>query len=185
LLLEAIRILVSERGCSVEGHFCGRFVPENDGNFAEETMRMKKEFQQLVDAGRLSNNVYYHGTVSGESKRTILTKSDLFVLPTRYPNEGQPIALIEAMAHGLVVLATPIASIPDLIDDRATGILIPPRPEAIADALEQLLKDPVAFQTISSGAIQRYHRYHTPEAHLNAIIPYLLGREDLPLRAHE
>jgi glycosyltransferase involved in cell wall biosynthesis len=82
------------------------------------------------------------------------------------------------MAYGLVVLATPTASIPDMIDDRVDGLIVPPDPQAIADTLEQLLCSKEGFVTISSAAIQKYQRAYTLEAHLNAIIPCILGNKD-------
>jgi glycosyltransferase involved in cell wall biosynthesis len=175
LLLEAIRILVRERGRAVEAHFCGEFVPENGAHFADSVNRMEREFRDKVEAGGLQDYVHYHGAVTGESKRAVLNRSDFFVLPTQYPNEGQPVSIIEAMAHGLVVLATPIAAIPDTINDGVGGVLISPRPVAIADALEQLLDQRERFRAISSGAVQRYRKLYTQDAHLSAIIPCITG----------
>lgn len=178
LVLEAVRVLVKERGFSVEAHFCGEFVPEQGSDFREAVNLMKREFLELVEAGGLVENIHYHGAVSGEKKRAMLRQSDFFVLPTQYPNEGQPISIIEAMAYGLVVLATPIASIPDMIDDGVDGLIVPPEPKAIADTLEQLIRSKEEFSAISSGAIRKYQRAFTLEAHLNAIIPCILGSKD-------
>ena len=57
--------------------------------------------------------------------------------------EGVPIVLMEAMALGVPVVATPIMGIPELVDDGHTGLLIPPgRVDVLVDALARLLTDP-------------------------------------------
>jgi colanic acid/amylovoran biosynthesis glycosyltransferase len=56
--------------------------------------------------------------------------------------EGISVALIEAMAHGVPVLATRTGGLPELLADGA-GLLVPPAdPDALADALERMLGSP-------------------------------------------
>lgn len=56
--------------------------------------------------------------------------------------EGIPVALMEAMASGLPVVATRLSGIPELVEDGVTGLLVEPHhPEPLAAALERLLAD--------------------------------------------
>ncbi len=56
-------------------------------------------------------------------------------------NEGIPVALMEAMAYGIPVISTNTGGIPELIGD-GSGIMVEEKnAEAIADALERLIKD--------------------------------------------
>jgi glycosyltransferase involved in cell wall biosynthesis len=58
-------------------------------------------------------------------------------------NEGSPVTLIEAMSCGRPVVATRVGGVPDVVADGESGLLVPPRdPEALANALAALLRDP-------------------------------------------
>lgn len=48
----------------------------------------------------------------------------IFVLPTRYPNEGQPIGILEAMGNGMLIITTDHAGIPDIVMDGVNGIVV-------------------------------------------------------------
>ena len=73
-----------------------------------------------------------------------LDRSDLFILPSVVAAsgdmEGIPVALMEAMAKGVLVLATRHSGIPELIEHGVTGLLVPERnATAIAGVLERLV----------------------------------------------
>lgn len=93
--------------------FCGKFFDDEEKNY----------FEFYVKENALEQYVSYHGVVLGDEKRKFLETADFFALPTRYPNEGQPISIIEAMANGLVVITTDHAGIPDLVKNMDNGIV--------------------------------------------------------------
>lgn len=73
----------------------------------------------------------------------ILAAADLFVLPSL--SEGFPFVLLEALAMGCPVVASRVNGVPELIGDRKTGLLVPPRdPQALARAIRDMLSDPTA-----------------------------------------
>jgi len=92
------------------------------GEFFEE--REKKLFFNFIKNNKLEKYITYHGIVSGDKKRKLLKECDIFILLTRYPNEGQPISILEAMGNGLLVITTDHAGIPDIIKDGVNGIII-------------------------------------------------------------
>jgi glycosyltransferase involved in cell wall biosynthesis len=72
----------------------------------------------------------------------ILAKSHIFVLPTTY-GEGVSMSLIEAAAAGRPIVASDMPGCREVVDDGRNGFLVPPKnPNALADAIEQLLLDP-------------------------------------------
>ena len=70
----------------------------------------------------------------------LLDTASIFALPSQ--NEGLPVALLEAMAHGLPCVVTPVGGIPDLVTDGRDGLMVQPDdPEGLADAIAGLLRD--------------------------------------------
>ena len=83
-----------------------------------------------------------------------LTAADLFVLASHH--EGLPVALMEALALGIPVVATAVGGIPEMIEDGVEGLLVPPRrPEALAGAVERLVADPDLRRRLAAGALAK------------------------------
>jgi glycosyltransferase involved in cell wall biosynthesis len=75
-----------------------------------------------------------------DTERALATAS-VFCLPSH--DEGKPVALLEAMAHGLACVATPVGGIPDVLRDDETGLLVPIGDvESLCNALRLLLDSP-------------------------------------------
>jgi glycosyltransferase involved in cell wall biosynthesis len=96
------------------------------------------EFDKLMKDGTISGCVHYAGFVSGAQKDKLLRTADIFCFPTFYPNENQPVNLIEAMAFGLPVLTTRWRSLPEIFPPHYEGLVDVRAPEQIADALLNL-----------------------------------------------
>lgn len=72
--------------------------------------------------------------------RNLYASAELFVFPTR--GDCLPMAIMEALAAGLPVVASRIGAIPEQVVEGENGLLVPPgHPEALADAAERLLCD--------------------------------------------
>ncbi|MBK6849901.1 MAG: glycosyltransferase [Proteobacteria bacterium] len=80
-----------------------------------------------------------------------LAAGDVFALSSR--TEGLPLALLEAMAAGLPVVATRVGGVPLALDSEGTGLLVTPGDEAeLRRALAQLVDDPVAARRMGAAA---------------------------------
>lgn len=80
----------------------------------------------------------------------ILAAADLFVLPSI--SEGFPFVLLEALSMGCPVVASQVNGVPELIEDRKTGRLVPARdPQALAVAIRDVLSDPAAASRMGAA----------------------------------
>ena len=68
----------------------------------------------------------------------LLAASDFFLLPSL--TEGLPLSVLEAMSHGLPIVATDVGGIPELVTDGVHGLLVPPkRADLLASAIEKVV----------------------------------------------
>jgi glycosyltransferase involved in cell wall biosynthesis len=123
------------------------------------------------------------GFVSKSSAEGIQRLSDiyrsasLFVLPSLYEPFG--IAFCEAMAHGLPCIGTNICAMPEIIDAKNTGLLVPPRDaDALANAMIELLKDEKAREQLGRAGRTRYEALFT----WNNVIQRILSTMKTELR---
>jgi glycosyltransferase involved in cell wall biosynthesis len=113
--------------------------------------------EKLADKSGVSHKVIFHGNVSHIEVLRALSRSHLFIFPTRV-KEGFPKALLEAMACGLPVIATQVSVIPDLIHD--CGILLSePNAQSISAAVLSLINDEPRMQTLAMRARQDSPKY--------------------------
>ncbi|MFN3405107.1 MAG: glycosyltransferase family 4 protein [Cytophagaceae bacterium] len=89
---------------------------------------------------KLNGNVRYLHVVLGREKETVLKESNIFVLPTYYKMEGQPISLLEAMAAGNAVIVTRHAGIPEIVSERNGLFAEANNPEDLADKIISLFQ---------------------------------------------
>lgn len=92
------------------------------------------------EAAKMQDMITSIGWIDKKTQSEYAEKCSIFVLPTYY--EGQPNSVIEAMAAGMVPVATAVGGIPQMILDHENGRLIEPRnADALYDALAELLAD--------------------------------------------
>jgi len=108
-LLEALKILESE-GFAYKAKIAGNID-------AKHVRKLEQLFKSL-------KHVEYVGVVSGNKKKALLLWGNIFILPTYYEMEGQPIAILEAMATANVVLTTNHAGIPDIFKEAVNGFYV-------------------------------------------------------------
>ena len=85
-----------------------------DQNYSKEILKLFTELK----------NAEYIGIVNGDDKKSLLEWGNIFVLPTFYKMEGQPISILEAMATTNLVVTTNHAGISDVFQDKINGYFV-------------------------------------------------------------
>lgn len=165
-LIEACRLLRT-RGRPVICHFIG------DGPDAEQLARQARE------AG-LAGHVVFHGHCTRKEVVKLLGEADAVAapsVPTRNGRrEGIPVALMEAMASGVPVVASRLSGIPELVEDGVTGLLVSPgEPGELAAALERLQAEPATRQRLAGAAREKVEREFDLESNAAELLECILG----------
>lgn len=90
---------------------------------------------------RLGTAVEYVNTITGDKKKQKLQEANIFILPTYYKMEGQPISLLEGLATGNIIISTQHAGIPDVVGTNNGYLVKPQSPQEIAACLKEIYAD--------------------------------------------
>jgi glycosyltransferase involved in cell wall biosynthesis len=118
-----------------------------DGDARQDLEASAKEYG-------ISQQVHFAGFVDQKTITDTLRSSDIFVLPSFA--EGIPVALMEAMAMGVPVIATYVGGITELVIDKITGQMIyPSDKEGLANAIAYYIDNPDECKRISKNAREK------------------------------
>ena len=124
------------------------------------------EAAPLLEGGAVS----WAGWLDPAAKDALLREAEIFVMSSL--SEGMPMALLEAMAYRMAIVATRVGGIPEVLEDGVEGVLVEAGdPAALAAALDGLAADPGERARLAAGARARAERLDTVEvaAHLGRI----------------
>lgn len=119
--------------------------------------------------------VFFTGAVANRDVSALMAQNDVFALPCRVSEDGDrdgiPVALMEAMAAGVCVVAGDLPTIRELIDSGKNGVLIPPNDiDALADCLENLVKDPKFRGALCAEGRQKIEEEFSSSKNLDRIL---------------
>jgi glycosyltransferase involved in cell wall biosynthesis len=162
VLIEALAEL-ARRGIALDATFAG---PDGDG-------RTLGELEAAIARHGLADRVRCVGPVYGAAKHALLAEHDAFALPTL--RDAFPLVVLEAMQHGLPVVASAVGAIPDIVVDGETGLLVPPGDAAaLADRLARLAASPELRARLGAAGRARYRAEFTFEAFERRLVAALV-----------
>lgn len=82
------------------------------------------EVRRRIAMADVGNKVFLQGWIHGADKHRAFEQAQVLLLPSY--NEGMPMAVLEAMAYGMPVIATPVGGVPDAVQHGYTGYLVHP-----------------------------------------------------------
>ena len=151
VLLEALPLL-RDRSLNVRATFAGRWTGPDD----------RAAFLTRAEALGVHDTVEVVGGVDRAQAAALHLAADVFVLPTTYPVEAQPLVLLEALAAGTPVVSTRWASIPEMVGaPEAELIDAPPSPARLADAIGEVAQ---RWSEAGTAARARFDAAFSPDA---------------------
>ena len=111
---------------------------------------LKDELIKLADDLKISDRVLFFGARSDVHE--FLSAIDVFVMPSLW--EGQPIALLEALAMGKPCIVTDVDGIPEIITNNVNGYLVKPKDIAgLTQAMNQAIDNPEILQKLAKAGV--------------------------------
>ncbi len=160
--LDALAIANQREAGAFRLRFAGGFASAED----------EREFQVR---GRSRGVAAHHvGFADAAQKDALLSSADVFCFPTRYPHEGQPLVLIEALAHNLPIITTRWRAIPSMLPAEGVWFVDATQPAQIADALWEARR-----RAATGDALRQHYLAHfTRERHLVTLAAALAELND-------
>ena len=133
--------ILRERGTAIRVLLAGAPDPSNPASIPEKTLNRWREKDDVTLLGHVSD------------VRTVWAQSHIAVLPSR--REGLPMSLLEAAACGRAMLATDVPGCREIVRADVDGLLVPADdPQALADAIARLMRDPALRARYAANARQ-------------------------------
>ena len=113
------------------------------------------EFRARAAALGLADRVAFPGWIDQSAASALCAVADILVLPSHA--EGLAMSVLEGLAHGLAVVATPVGAHAEVIEPEQSGLLVPPGDvAALGAALIRVIGDPALRERLRAGARQRF-----------------------------
>jgi glycosyltransferase involved in cell wall biosynthesis len=153
----------------------------------------RDQLQTKIDSHQLKSRVTLLGSLPREAVFEKMLACDIFALASMVDRNGAsdvfPTVILEAMAAARPVISTQLAGIPESVVHGETGILVPPsNPSAFAEALAQLIVDPVLGHQYGSAGRARVEQNFAINKTITPLMQLLqasaVAREKPPQRHH-
>jgi len=141
----------------------------------------REDLQAHAESAGCADSIEFLGRREDVPK--LLAAMDVFVFPSHF--EGLPGAVIEAMAAGLPIVATPVDGTAELLDAYETGLFVPVKePAAIAAAISRVLETPALRSSLGERAQERAREQFGTDAMIAGFeAHYAAVLDDGPARA--
>jgi glycosyltransferase involved in cell wall biosynthesis len=101
--------------------------------------------------------VRFAGWCDQQQVAELMAQSDVLVLPSY--DEGLPLVILEALAHGVAVVCTPVGEIPAVLSDGVNALFVDPGDiDGIAERLQRVLREPGLLETLGRNGRAIYER---------------------------
>lgn len=167
--LESLLQLSALAGPPVEAVLCGRLASSKFSSRFQDISSAEAWIErQIAEINRSTRvRVRWVKGAAGSDKATLFHEAELFVLPTRYTVEAQPLVLLEAMASGCAIITTRAGEIPTILDEQSAMFLDTASTDALTTMLQTLVADPAARARLARAAHTRFVERYQIDRHLD------------------
>jgi glycosyltransferase involved in cell wall biosynthesis len=124
----------------------------------------------FLDAVSAQRNLSYKGSTEPGLVSSVAADYDVLLLPTYHESEGYPAVILEAYAAGIPVIATAWLSLPEIVENGKTGLLVSVKsPGEIREALGRLAADASLYESMCANALT-FAETFSERAILNGIL---------------
>lgn len=161
-VLKAVDILVNKKHKDIKCNFVGRFI--------DDDKKQEQLFVEYIESHNLGNRVRYTAGAFGECKKKFFEQSHFFMLPSYFPKEGKPTAILEAMSYGCVPIVTNYRQIPEMVNTD-NGIFVEPQNASdIVSKLEAIINKKDDYELLSFNCLKDFEDRFTPEKYKERMI---------------
>jgi glycosyltransferase involved in cell wall biosynthesis len=141
----------------------------------------RAQIERLIRLLRLEGRVFLLGRRTSDDVKDLLADADVLahasVVTEHGKTEGIPVALMEAMASGVPVVATDVSGVTELVVDHVTGLVVPPAdPERLCGALHEIASSPEMALTLARAGQDKVEREFRLDDNAAKLLE-LFGRE--------
>jgi len=112
----------------------------------------------------------FAGHLTGDAYERAWREAAFLVLPSEW-YEVRPMVIHEAMARGKAVISSRLGTIPEIVEEGMTGLLVPPgNAEALGAAMDALVRDPARSQAMGQAGRALVERLYAPAPHVRAML---------------
>jgi len=128
--------------------------------------KITKEFKKEINSGQLKLT----GQLSGKKLEQEIKEANAIIIPSRWP-ENMPLALLESLAYGKIIVASRIGGLPEIIQDKQNGFLFSPgKIKELTKQIKQLKGLKVSQKEKIKQRARQTARELNPQQHFYQII---------------
>jgi len=117
----------------------------------EREPNITKQCRKLIQNYSLSEQLFITGGVYGDEKIDLFRRASIFLMPSYV--ENFPLAILEAAAAGLPIIATPVGALPEFFRDEESILFVQPgNVHAISSAVKRLMQNPPERHSMGKAA---------------------------------
>ena len=156
--LEALEMMSAEDGPPIHAVLCGPIMIDayrQRFNTAEDATKWIEDKLAVINQSERIQLEWIRGA-RGAEKQALFEQAQIFVLPTQYPVEAQPLAVIEAMAHGCAIVTTDVGELPATVNSGCAVVLSDPTTEAVKQAMGALIQNDAFRLRLAKAGLSRF-----------------------------